>query len=939
MNEIKLPEQLQGAWEHALILTYGANIPFFENALWGQFAASCRNKIILADGGQYLNHCVEWARSGAVHFMNQRYVAEGVFAPRAAHAKMILLTNSKAGRLLVGSGNLGMDGYASGGELFTQYDYSAEAPEHLGAFLAAWELVEGMLARGYIAGPQTRRRIDHLLKRTEWLMSAAPDGWRPVRHNLTQSFLDQLRAAVGGRQVEELWILSPFYDPEAAALERLLAALQPQRAVVLVQTGATSVDPSSLQRVRDRCGGQCEVRPVSKGKDIPYIHAKLYLARLPDAAICLQGSPNLSQVAMLLPVPHGNIELANLLQGPRNAFDHLLAALHIGPPVTDLSTLNLTCDPIAPPPPELSVGWQLVGGEWHDDRLYLRFLGDLPDLASAELVIAGRAFPLDVLSQQHGTIEVRLPHDATALMGRPVPLLLRRGQGGGELITNPVFICNNAALEQELEDHETTDRLPKIGSLELDDVEIEQLLGELDAALVIDRRSIWQVAGCTPPEQSGDDDEGLRIDYINVDYELLRRHPRVQQYIAIRTGTGSYRPTRLQIILNAIVDHFRVLLTTPPGASAPPSIAGLDEIEGNTEEERDRNAGERQRRQQSVAQRIRRILKSFIRRYLRGLGSPDFQKVAGFEVMAQNYGIFSYLLWRLFARDWVEPEFLAESLLETWTFFWGTSQQSGYFWRLDSEEQALVRAWLTEQYGDGQLLAALAWSASILASNSQEKLHFALRDFWRAFLVHPPYAPTAQAMEVAWRSLADLLPYETLSPSHIIGDLARLAEFETRDSFLRAMERRHRCPDRSWRFAKAKVARPSFPRGVNVDCLVIPMCDALANQGMATEILQAWMRWENQDYYRIASPDSNKAQRLIFYDKAASYGMYRTDDQSAGPTLIISVPSTPAPWDGIFSQLRALAADLETQITFPAARERAGASHANHLATRPPLNT
>ena len=50
MSEFELPEQLDGPWHHALILTYGADIPFFENALWRQFDSRCRSKVILADG-------------------------------------------------------------------------------------------------------------------------------------------------------------------------------------------------------------------------------------------------------------------------------------------------------------------------------------------------------------------------------------------------------------------------------------------------------------------------------------------------------------------------------------------------------------------------------------------------------------------------------------------------------------------------------------------------------------------------------------------------------------------------------------------------------------------------------------------------------------------------------------------------------------------------
>lgn len=923
MNELRLPEQLTGAWDHVLILTYGADLPFFENALWSQLA-SCRNKIILVDGAQYLTHCLEWTGTGALRFLNQRYVAEGVFAPHAAHAKMILLTNQKAGRLLVGSGNLGLNGYASGGELFTQYDYTVESPGQLGAFLSAWQLVEGLLARGYVTGAQARRRIDYLLEHTPWLLGSAADAPRPVRHNLAENFLAQLSAVVGDREVEDLWILSPFFDSDAVALDRMLAALQPRRATILVQPGATSVEPASLQRVLEKHKGRCEMRPVSRGDGTPYIHAKLYLVKLRDSAVCLQGSPNLSQAAMLLTVPQGNIELANLVEAPRDAFDHLFAAMHIGPPATHLSELDLSLDPFSSLPAQLNADWQLLGGEWQDDRLRLQFWGNPPDLTDAELIIGGIARRLDVISQQDGLLQVHLSNEEAGLLGRGLPVALRWREGGQAHDTNPVFVCNQATLEQELAERATGEALPRIGSLDLDDAEFESLLVALESTVVIDRRGLWELAGQRLPASTGENDDAPPLDYLNVDYELLRRHPRIQQYIAMRTG-ASYRPTRLQIILNAIVDHFRVMLATPAGTSEPPITAGIDEIGGETEEESERNAKERQRRRQSVAQRTERILKSFIRRYLRGLRSPDFQKAAGYEVMVHNYSIFSYLLWRLFAKTWVAPEFLVESLLETWSFFWGNLEQTGYYWKLSEEEQALAKEWLCEQYGDGHLLAAMTWSASIVAVHEQQELRFALRDFWRAFLAHAPFQPTVKALEVAWRSLAVLRPYASPLPTQIVGDLARLADFETRDSFLRTMERRYRCPVRSWRFAKASVARESFVDGISVDCVVLPLNGALASQSHAMKVLQAWMRWDSRDYYRLASPDCNNAQELIFFDRTSGYGIYRVVGSSSGPVEFESVPVTAEPWDATLAQLQAKAIELESQIALPIEREQAQA--------------
>ncbi len=311
MNPLKLPEQFQGPWKHVLILTYGMDIPFFEHALWPQFDSSCRNKIILADGQEYLMACANYAQSGLVRHLNQRYIAEGIFSPHAAHAKLILLVNSEQGRLLVGSGNLGWQGYASGGELFTQYEYSQESPAALVAFLSVRELIEGLKSRGYVSAVADRH-LQHLLEDTPWLFRSATSEWRPVRHNLDQNFLVQLKEAVGNEAVQELAIISPFLDKDVVALESMLTTLRPRRAVLLVQPGWTSVDLAALRKMLHRFD-ELAVRPFGLRGEDAYVHAKCYLLKLAGRAICLQGSPNLSQVAMLMTDPKGNIELANLL--------------------------------------------------------------------------------------------------------------------------------------------------------------------------------------------------------------------------------------------------------------------------------------------------------------------------------------------------------------------------------------------------------------------------------------------------------------------------------------------------------------------------------------------------------------------------------------------------------------------------------------------------
>ncbi|GIK37991.1 MAG: hypothetical protein BroJett011_18240 [Chloroflexota bacterium] len=924
MKELKLPEQLAGPWEHALILTYGADIPFFENALSRQFNARCRNNIILADGQRYLEACLNYTQGGIVRHLNQQYVAEGIFTSHAAHAKLVLLTNAEQGRLLVGSGNLSQQGYASGGELFTRYEYQAketDQAETLNAFLTVRELIERLLSLGYINSASARKRLNYLLEQTPWLYHSSTSPWQPVRHNFDQSFLSQLQQVVGSNPVQELWILSPFYDPEALALKQLLITLKPKQTTLLIQPGYTSLDPPALQGILDQYRG-CRVRAFQPAGYTAYVHAKLYLLKLSKRAICLQGSPNLSQVAMLRSGSQGNLELANLLTGPPDSFDDLFQHLAIEAAAAPLHTLHLVYTPPDAPPQSLAHPWRLTSGEWQSDSLTLTFQGNLPNLQDAVLVIGSQTFTLEGHHRASGKLELKLPTEASVALDRAVPVRLRWGHGDDALVSNPIFICNRSALDRVIEvapdGGEITSRL---GDLDLEDEEFEQLLGELDAALMIDRRSVWQVAGRSLPTSSDtDDDEGLHLSYANIDYELLRRHPKIAQYLSRGTGGQPYLRSRLRIILSAITDHFNGLLDPAEVTELPREIMTAPEMsEAQTEEDRELEEAEQLRRRWSAAQRLQRILKNFIGRYLRGIRSPDFQELAGYEVMTQNYIIFSYLLWRLFSKEWVEPDFVVDSLLSTWTFFWGNSDQAGYFQGLTKAEQDQAFQLLQEHHTEAELLAALAHSAHVVYEEEEywDEQRFAmLQDFWHTVLRQRPLAMTPKTVEETWRIMGSLTLYEPPRPNKIVEWLETLAKCETHHHFLRRLETEFGYPRHSCDFKDVYVKRASFKEKDKslAICLVLQTQDILPDKNTAIALLHAWMRFENRDYYRIACPDHNNSRRTLFYDVATRSGIYYARDLDEEFELGDIVPPL-LDWEIPLAQMKTWATQLDNNLT------------------------
>ncbi len=511
--------------------------------------------------------------------------------------------------------------------------------------------------------------------------------------------------------------------------------------------------------------------------------------------------------------------------------------------------------------------------------------------------------------------------------------MIRWGQGEDSRVSNPVFVCNRSSLEAELQVAEDKATLTHIRDLELEDEELEQLLAEIEATLVIDRRSVWQMAGRTlpPSDDEAEDDDAPRIGYGDIDYKLLRQHPKIQAYLRRGSGAHTFVSSRLQIILNAITDHFRGLLDI----TAAPQIPDTQTIEveqdsAQDEEEREEEEQEKAGRQQSWAKRIQRILKSFIRRYLRGLASPDFQKFAGFDIMAQNYAIFSHVLWRLFAKEWIEPEFIIDSLLKTWELFWGNERRYGYYSTLTQQEQTQVRQFIREYHADAQLLASLFHSAGYLRSaylsyidneyfqdaEAYQAQQLQLRDFWRSMLVRLPFQITPEVLEEAWRIVGNLMVYEPPRPVTIADKLAALADFETRENFIRLLVDRHGFAASSCRFEKAMVMRESFSEPVSVDCLVLSGSTALADCETAITVLKGWMKFQKLDYYRVVFPDANQSDRLIFYDVEQTSGTYFRKN----PRDLIdfsSVTLEPNEWDTEMHRLRSLATELDAKMALP----------------------
>lgn len=897
--ELPLPEELDGPWEHALLLSYGLDLPFFERALARQLAPSCHNRILLGDERTYLASCDAYANGDLVRGANRDYVAEPILRRASSHAKLILLTNAHAGRLLVGSGNISRQGFASGGELFTRYAFDETEAGALPEFLAVRTLLERLRDDGLVTHTAAWH-VDRLLEGTPWLYSAQGDAESRVRHNLDRSFADQLGDALDGERVEELMVLAPFFDSELAAVRNLVGRLGPERTTVLVQRAQTSIDPEALNRLHREAGGTVEVCPFERPPHHPWVHAKLILARTRDAAVCLQGSANISARALLRKGMEASLEVVNLLRGDRSAFDGLLDELDIGAPADDLAGLDLHYEPPDEEDRLTDEGWQLTAAEWSDEVLEVRYRGELSPLEGASVESAGMSFAMEIVGATPGFLRLSLTtsegehvHSLT-----PIRLVLADGR-----CSNAIFPADRSALVRAFErGSDTGEKLARIGDLGLGDDELEQLLHELEGTLVVDQRSLWQLSGRPVPRGDDDDAEEPHIDYADIDYDMLRSHPKMQQYLRGDGSLGGSR-SRLQIVLNAITSAFADIAAVDSAAvMADQAVAGDPAPEGgDANEEGD---DERARRRWSAEARINVLLRNFVKRFLRGLASREFQDIAGPEVLARNYVVFFHLLSRLAEREWIDQRFVTAGIARTIELFWGTTDAAGYVGRLDVGERAAVLGLVRETHSDAQVLATLYTGSRETRLTDLQDLRVGLRDAWRGILIHGDPPLTTAVLADARLMLRGVAPPDGPPPTDIVAELHGLARFLTRDELVAAVAARLDVPVSACAFVVEDVRSPWLGR-TNVKTLRVEHDDARFDVANARWALQVWMAAERLRHYRLAltSRDGRRTRYVAFYEPTARQGRYASLADRSPAVPLTSLGVLRSPWDDAIAAL------------------------------------
>ena len=232
-----------------------------------------------------------------------RVVSIDLGQARRFHPKALFLAGTDAASLAVGSGNTTYGGWSGNKEVWTDFSVPGDGGAQIASFR---EYLATILS--YVPDPAAiRAEVLGLYSTPEndWV-HALPEpaglAWTPS----ATPMLDQIVGQIGG-QVATIDVLSPYFDPDGAALSRI-AELGAAEVRVMLQPKRAGISQDIVAALPDRIRLQ-GIEPAAEEARHKFIHAKAYAFETGTGFFVAAGSANCSRAALMADASWGNAEL------------------------------------------------------------------------------------------------------------------------------------------------------------------------------------------------------------------------------------------------------------------------------------------------------------------------------------------------------------------------------------------------------------------------------------------------------------------------------------------------------------------------------------------------------------------------------------------------------------------------------------------------------
>ena len=328
-NILDLIGKHRGKYHSCVLTCYSFDFSFFEERVLPILRlANIKNVNVLADG-HYLEMAQE-TTTGREFKFNKTYNFHPIYETGVFHPKIILLTGVSQGLLLIGSGNITSSGLSTNDEIWGAFHLDNIGNENAPLFGATWEYLKPFLDKSLGFIPQ---KIEWMKKHSPWLnnLPISSDWIKLNSIGLEVKFLgnsngnsifSQLSSNVSNSDIEEITIISPYFDKSGEQLNQLVSHFQPRRTSCLVDLNSGTV-PSALENGKEIFYYEWSNCKDDYDKTFNRLHAKLFHFKGRKREYLLLGSPNATIAAMGLGSSNAaNAEAAILLR--RNTIENTL---------------------------------------------------------------------------------------------------------------------------------------------------------------------------------------------------------------------------------------------------------------------------------------------------------------------------------------------------------------------------------------------------------------------------------------------------------------------------------------------------------------------------------------------------------------------------------------------------------------------------------------
>lgn len=323
----------------AIILTHNINFLFVESVILPRLRdVGSPHLTIFADAACAANSYQAEQKLLSKLGTRYRVVPVDLGAGRRFHPKAFFLCGTESAGLAIGSGNTTHGGWSANREIWSDFIFPGEGGAQLASFR---DYLEQVLLRvpepSELRGNTVSVFSDPENTWAQNLPTPAGLAWTP---NATP-LLSQIQAFAGD-DIERIDVLSPYFDPNGAALDRL-AAIATGDVRVLLQPRRTGLSQDIAKALPAKVKLR-SVEAIEEEKQRKFIHAKAYLLETGTGPVLAAGSANCSQAALLADENWGNAELVALSRLSAQEASSLWDGFNIGETAPELPMIHPSAD-------------------------------------------------------------------------------------------------------------------------------------------------------------------------------------------------------------------------------------------------------------------------------------------------------------------------------------------------------------------------------------------------------------------------------------------------------------------------------------------------------------------------------------------------------------------------------------------------------------------